>query len=56
MSNTKYYLDYELREVASAIWKIRREIEDKCDLDIDDLHVDHSIWDEARAAIAVMKR
>ncbi len=56
MSNTKYYLDSQLREVASAIWAIRREIEDKCDLEIDDLHVDHSLWDEARAAISAMKR
>lgn len=51
MGNIKYHLDDEVRRVASAIWEIRREIDDKQDLSIDDLSENHSLWDEARAAI-----
>lgn len=41
-----------VERVANAIWLIRREHEDRCDIELADLSADHSVWDEARAAVA----
>jgi hypothetical protein len=37
--------------VAGAIWSVRRESEDRCDMDLEDMGLDHSVWDEADAVI-----
>jgi hypothetical protein len=41
-------------EVARAIWNIRREREDRCDMELEDMGNDHDVWDEADAAIAAL--
>ena len=41
----------KLEAVARAIWDIRRVDEDRCDMDLDDMGDDHSVWAEAQAAI-----
>jgi len=38
-------------DVARAIWNIRREEEDRYDMELEDIDSDHSVWDEADAAI-----
>lgn len=46
----------EMREaVAMAIWNIRREHEDRCDMELEDMGSDHPVWDEADAAIAAIE-
>lgn len=41
----------KMREaVARAIWNIRREEEDRCDMELEDIGADHSVWAEADAA------
>lgn len=44
----------EREAVARAIWNMRREDEDRCDLELEDMGSDHSVWKEADAAIAVL--
>lgn len=44
-----------VERVARAIWNIRREEEDRCDMDLEDMGEDHSVWVEARSAIAAMR-
>jgi len=41
----------DIENVARAIWNIRREVEDRCDIEVEDLGKDHSVWLEARAAL-----
>lgn len=41
-------------EIARAIWNIRREDEDRCDIELEDLDYDHSVWHEADAALAAL--
>ncbi|QZI68696.1 hypothetical protein K5F93_20130 [Pseudomonas protegens] len=41
--------------VARAIWSIRREEEDRCDMELEDMGADHSVWAEADAAIQAMQ-
>jgi hypothetical protein len=41
----------DVENVARAIWNIRREAEDRCDVEVEDLRKDHSVWLEARAAL-----
>jgi len=36
---------------ARAIWSLRRDEEDRCDQELEDLPPNHSVWDEARAAL-----
>mgnify|MGYP001023474423 CR=1 FL=1 len=43
-----------LRDVANAIWLIRREHEDRCDIELGKLDPGHPVWDEARAAVAAL--
>ena len=44
--------DAAIRErVARAIWNIRREEEDRCDMELEDMERGHSVWREADAAI-----
>lgn len=46
----------KMREaVARAIWNIRREEEDRCDMELEDIGADHSVWAEADAAIGAMR-
>lgn len=40
--------------VARAIWNIRREEEDRCDMELEDMGDDHSVWMEADAAIRAL--
>lgn len=48
--------EFEMREaVARAIWSVRREEEDRCDMELEDMGSDHSVWAEAEAAIEAMK-
>lgn len=42
--------------VARAIWNLRREEEDRCDMELEDMGQGHSVWQEADAAIQVMSR
>lgn len=47
----------ELRErVARAIWNLRREEEDRCDMELEDMGDQHSVWAEADAAIAANQK
>ncbi len=48
--------DELLEAVARAIWNIRREEEDRCDMELEDMGDDHPVWDEAEAAIAAIRR
>lgn len=46
----------KMREaVARAIWNIRREEEDRCDMELEDMGAGHSVWAEADAAIEAMR-
>lgn len=46
----------KMREaVARAIWNIRREEEDRCDMEIEGMGAGHSVWAEADAAIEAMR-
>lgn len=42
--------------VARAIWNIRRDDEDRCDMELEDMGHEHSVWAEADAAIRALKR
>jgi len=39
--------------IARAIWDIRRVEEDRCDMELEDMPKDHSVWTEARAVAAL---
>ena len=47
--------DALLARIARAIWGLRREEEDRCDMELEDMPHDHSVWQEAKAAIEAMK-
>ncbi len=36
-------------DVARVIWNIRREEEDRCDMELEDMGTDHSVWRDAEA-------
>lgn len=42
--------------VARAIWNLRREQEDRCDMELEDIGGDHPVWAETDAAIAELSR
>jgi hypothetical protein len=44
------------RAIADAIWRIRRQDEDREDQDLDDLPTSHSVWAEADAVLVVLAR
>lgn len=44
-----------VEKVARAMWNIRREEEDRCDMELEDMGEDHSVWAEARAALQAMR-
>lgn len=44
-----------VERVARRIWNIRREEEDRCDMELEDMGEDHSVWEKARAAIKEMR-
>lgn len=47
-------MDKKREEIARAIWNVRREDEDRCDMDLEDIGKDHSVWREADAALAAL--
>ena len=49
-------MEAERENVARAIWNLRREREDRCDQELEDLWPGHDVWEEADAAIAAMSR
>lgn len=49
-------MDADLRTaVARAIWNLLREREDKCDLELEDMQLVHSIWSYADAALSAAR-
>lgn len=46
----------DIKEIARVIWNIRREDEDKCDLELEDIPQTHSVWKEAEALVAEIQR
>lgn len=45
----------EMREeVAEAIWDVRRDHEDRCDQELEDLRKDHPVWEEADSVITTL--
>ena len=40
-----------IKLVARAIWNIRRDNEDRCDMELEDIPISHSVWKEAEAAV-----
>lgn len=55
MKNSNAMTDKMREEVARAIWNIRREEEDRCDMELEDMGAGHSVWVEADAAIGAMR-
>lgn len=46
----------EMQErIARAIWNIRREYEDRCDMELEDMGAGHEVWAEALAAMKAMR-
>lgn len=43
-----------VESIARAIWSVRREDEDRCDMELEDMPKDHSVWSEARAVAAIL--
>ncbi|KVN92567.1 hypothetical protein [Burkholderia ubonensis] len=41
-------------QIARAIWAIRRVDEDRCDMELEDMGMDHSVWREAQAVRALL--
>lgn len=41
-------------QIARAIWSIRREDEDRCDMELEDMGKLHSVWTEAAAVCAAL--
>jgi len=39
---------------AQALWLVRREHEDRYDMELEDLRDDHPVWEEARAVVAAL--
>ena len=46
-------VDFEA--IARAIWNVRREGEDRCDMDLEDLGTDHSVWEEASEVASILE-
>lgn len=44
-----------VERIAQAIWNIRREEEDRCDMELEDMGRRHSVWREALAAMKAMR-
>ena len=44
-----------LERMARAIWNIRREEEDRCDMELEDMGRQHPVWAEALAAMRAMR-
>lgn len=42
-------------QIARAIWSIRREDEDRCDMELEDMSKGHSVWKEAAAVLALLE-
>lgn len=46
----------EMQErIARAIWNIRREDEDRCDMELEDMGRRHPVWTEALAVMKAMR-
>jgi hypothetical protein len=41
-------------QIARAIWMIRREHEDRCDMELEDMGESHPVWEEAAAVAALL--
>lgn len=46
-------VDFEA--IARAIWNVRREEEDRCDMELEDMRRDHSVWEEASEVASILK-
>lgn len=46
-------VDFEA--IARAIWNVRREGEDRCDMELEDLGTDHSVWEEASEVASILE-
>lgn len=44
----------DVEAAARAIWAIRREHEDRCDMELEDMGAHHPVWEEARVAVAAI--
>jgi hypothetical protein len=42
-------------QIARTLWAIRREEEDRCDMELEDMGTDHSVWREAAAISALLE-
>lgn len=40
--------------IAAAIWSVRRESEDRCDMELEDMGAGHPVWDEADAVLEAL--
>ena len=45
----------DLNAIARAIWNVRREEEDRCDMELEDMRRDHSVWEEATEVASILK-
>lgn len=45
----------DLEAIARAIWNVRREEEDRCDMELEDMGADHSVWEEASEVASILK-
>uniref|UniRef100_UPI002C55E16C hypothetical protein n=1 Tax=Zoogloea sp. TaxID=49181 RepID=UPI002C55E16C len=46
-------VDFEA--IARAIWNVRREGEDRCHMELEDLGTDHSVWEEASEVASILE-
>lgn len=46
-------VDFEA--IARAIWNVRRKEEDRCDMELEDLGTDHSVWEEASEVASILE-
>ncbi len=42
-------------QIARVMWEIRREDEDRCDMELEDIGDDHAVWKEAQAVIDLLQ-
>lgn len=54
-ANTKTAVPAHVRiAIARAIWAVRREEEDRCDMELENMGATHSVWAEADAVLAAL--
>jgi hypothetical protein len=42
-------------QIARVMWEIRREDEDRCDMELEDIGDDHAVWKEAQAVVDLLQ-